>query len=107
MKGAIESRRIASRYPTAKMSQQFNNPANPSVHRSTTAVEIIEDTGARLDALVRCWDGGTITGVGEVLKERLKRCCGGRAKGVAVLRAVRQRLTLFKDRGGFCPRAEH
>jgi cysteine synthase A len=54
------------------MPQQFNNPANPDVHRRTTAVEILRDTDNRLDAFVAgVGTGGTVTGVGEVLKQAL------------------------------------
>ncbi|MDZ4278797.1 MAG: cysteine synthase A, partial [Dehalococcoidia bacterium] len=52
------------------MAQQFNNPANPEIHRRTTAREILKATGGRLDAFVAgVGTGGTVTGVGEVLKQ--------------------------------------
>jgi cysteine synthase A len=54
------------------MCQQFENPANPDVHRRTTAQEILEATDGRIDALVAgVGTGGTITGVGEVLRDKL------------------------------------
>jgi len=60
--------------PHAFMPQQFDNPANPEIHRRTTAEEIWTDTGGRLDCFVAgVGTGGTITGVGEVLKPRLPR----------------------------------
>ncbi len=57
--------------PGAVMLQQFRNPANPEIHRRTTAEEIWSDTGGEVDVLVAgVGTGGTITGVGEVLKSR-------------------------------------
>lgn len=74
MKGAIEkAEEILRELPDGFMPQQFNNAANPAIHRCTTAHEIIEDTDARLDAFIAgVGTGGTITGVGEILKERLR-----------------------------------
>ncbi|HWX40562.1 MAG TPA: cysteine synthase A [Blastocatellia bacterium] len=74
MQGAIEkAEEIVRTTPGGFMPQQFNNPANPEIHRKTTALEIIEDTGGKLDAFVAgVGTGGTITGVGEVLKDRLR-----------------------------------
>src|SRR3954471_5787862 len=66
---ALAERIVAER--GAFMPQQFNNPANPEVHRRTTAEEIWRDTDGEVDALVcGVGTGGTITGVGQVLKER-------------------------------------
>lgn len=62
---------IASRTPAAVQLQQFDNPANVEIHRQTTAMEIWEDTGGNIGAFVAgVGTGGTITGVGEVLKDR-------------------------------------
>ncbi len=72
MKGAIEkAEEILSITPGGFMPQQFRNPANPAVHRETTAREIWEDTDGRVDILVAgVGTGGTITGVAEVIKEK-------------------------------------
>ncbi|WP_432432723.1 cysteine synthase A [Cohnella rhizoplanae] len=73
MPGAIrEAQAIAARTPGSFMPNQFENEANPAVHRRTTALEILEQTEGRLDAFVAtAGTGGTITGTGEALKERL------------------------------------
>jgi cysteine synthase len=66
-----EAHRIAAETPGAVLLNQFANPANPEVHRRTTAPEIWEDTGGSVDMFVCAVGiGGTITGVGEVLKAR-------------------------------------
>lgn len=72
MPGAIEkARRLAAEIPGAFMPQQFDNPANPEIHRRTTAEEIWKDTGGEIDILVGgVGTGGTITGAGEALKEK-------------------------------------
>jgi cysteine synthase A len=72
MPGCIErAQAICDATPNAFMPQQFRNPANPDVHRRTTAEEIWADTDGRVDAMVAgVGTGGTITGVAQVLKER-------------------------------------
>lgn len=72
MKGAIKkAEELAKEIPLAFIPQQFKNPANPHIHRFTTAEEIWEDTDGKLDIFVAgVGTGGTITGVGEVLKKR-------------------------------------
>jgi cysteine synthase A len=72
MAGAIRrAEQILAQNPKAVMPQQFKNPANPAIHRRTTAEEIWRDTGGKVDAVVSgVGTGGTLTGVGEVLKPR-------------------------------------
>lgn len=72
MSGAIEkAEEIVRTTPGGFMPQQFNNPANPEIHRKTTAIEIWNDTQGDVDAFVAgIGTGGTITGVGEVLKSK-------------------------------------
>lgn len=72
MKGAIaRANEILERTPDAVMPQQFENPANPEIHRRTTAEEIWNDTNGGVDVVVSgVGTGGTITGVGQVLKAR-------------------------------------
>lgn len=72
MAGAVRrAEEILASTPGALMPQQFENPANPEIHRRTTAVEIWEDTDGQVDILVSgVGTGGTITGVAEVIKAR-------------------------------------
>jgi cysteine synthase A len=72
MIGAIEkARELASRFPHSFIPQQFKNAHNPEIHRHTTALEIWEDAGAHVDIFITAvGTGGTITGVGEVLKQK-------------------------------------
>src|SRR3972149_2453462 len=72
MKGAInKAEELLKNTPNAFMPQQFKNPANPEIHRKTTAEEVWSDTDGKVDIFVGgVGTGGTITGVGEVIKER-------------------------------------
>jgi cysteine synthase A len=73
MKGAVaKAEELLREIPNSIMPQQFKNPANPEIHRRTTAEEIWNDTDGRLDVFVAgVGTGGTITGVGQVIKPRL------------------------------------
>jgi cysteine synthase A len=75
MTGAVyAAQELCRAHPGYVMLQQFENPANPEAHRRTTALEILEATGGKLDGFVAgVGTGGTITGVGEVLRQRLPR----------------------------------
>ncbi len=72
MKGAIaRASELAATLPNSFMPQQFNNPANPEIHRLTTAEEIWHDTDGQIDILIAgVGTGGTITGIAEVIKQR-------------------------------------
>jgi cysteine synthase A len=74
MQGAInKAEEILAEHPEYFMPQQFRNPANPEIHRETTAQEILGVVGDKLDALVvGVGTGGTATGTGEVLKQKIK-----------------------------------
>jgi len=76
MAGCIQrAAEIVATVPNAYMLQQFNNPANPEIHRQTTAEEIWADTNGKIDFIVAgVGTGGTITGVAEVLKQRKPEC---------------------------------
>jgi cysteine synthase A len=86
MTGAVfAAQEICREHPAYFMPMQFENPANPEAHRRTTALEILEATEERLDVFVAAvGTGGTVTGVGEVLKERLP---GVRVVGVEPARS--------------------
>jgi cysteine synthase A len=75
MTGAVfAAQELCRAHPGYVMLQQFENAANPEAHRRTTALEILEATGGKVDGFVAgVGTGGTITGVGEVLRERIPR----------------------------------
>ncbi|HEY8500012.1 MAG TPA: cysteine synthase A [Clostridia bacterium] len=74
MSGAIKkANELAAQIENSFIPQQFENPANPEIHRKTTAEEILRDTGDNVDIFVAgVGTGGTLTGVGEVLKSRIE-----------------------------------
>jgi cysteine synthase A len=73
MRGAVEkAEEIQRNNPGSFLPQQFNNPANPEIHRKTTAEEIFRDTDGKVDIFIAgVGTGGTITGVSEVLKNKI------------------------------------
>ncbi|MBN1604051.1 MAG: cysteine synthase A [Chitinispirillaceae bacterium] len=73
MKGAIEkAEELAAEIPHSFIPQQFDNPANPRIHRVTTAEEILRDTDGKVDIFIAgVGTGGTLTGTGEVLKSKI------------------------------------
>ena len=73
MKGSIdEAYKLAKEIPNSYIPQQFSNPANPSIHEKTTALEILKDTDNKIDIFVSSvGTGGTITGIGRVLKQHI------------------------------------
>jgi cysteine synthase len=106
---AVErARQILKETPGAVMLQQFENPANPAAHRVTTAREIWEDTEGAVDVVVAgVGTGGTITGVGEVLKEKKPsvRMVAVEPKNAAVLSGGRVGPHIIQGIGaGFVPK---
>src|SRR5262245_63056503 len=90
MTGAVfAAQEMCKEHPEYFMPMQFENKANPDIHRRTTALEILEATEERIDAFVTgVGTGGTVTGVGEVLKDRITGIrvigvAGGRATGLS------------------------
>ena len=112
MQGAIDkAEEILAEHPDYFMPQQFRNPANPKVHRETTAQEILHVIGDELDALVvGVGTGGTATGTGEILKQKMKkdaaRRCGAGGFTRVVGRETRSAQNPRHRRRFYSPRVE-
>ncbi|AUX26030.1 cysteine synthase [Sorangium cellulosum] len=108
LKAVARARQIVEETPGAVMLQQFENPANPAAHRASTALEIWDDTGGEVDVVVAgVGTGGTITGVGEVLKARKPgvRMVAVEPRNAAVLSGGRVGAHLIQGIGaGFIPK---
>ena len=108
VQGSIrKAEEMASLLPSAFIPQQFTNPANPRVHRETTAAEILEDTGGDISAFVAgVGTGGTISGIGQVLKEKIPgvRIIAAEPSDSAVLSGNKPGAHLLQGMGaGFIP----
>ena len=101
MKGAIaRATELGEEIPGAFMPQQFENAANPEVHRRTTAEEVWDDTDGKVDIFVAgVGTGGTVTGVGEVLKQRKPECLRRRRRAGRLAGAQRRRPRPAQDPG--------
>jgi len=101
MAGAVtRARELLGEIPGSVMPQQFENPANPMIHRISTAEEIWNDTAGRVDVVVSgVGTGGTITGVGHVLKARKPSVRHGRCRAHRLARAFRRRAGTAQDPG--------
>jgi cysteine synthase A len=103
----VRAKELAAEIPGAVQLHQFDNPANPEAHRRTTALEIWEDTEGKVDVFVSgVGTGGTITGVGEVLKQRKPetRIVAVEPETAAVLSGKRAHHHLIQGIGaGFIP----
>ncbi|WP_434043234.1 MULTISPECIES: cysteine synthase A [Sorangium] len=108
VQAVARARQIVDETPGAVMLQQFENPANPAAHRATTAREIWDDTDGAVDVVIAgVGTGGTITGVGEVLKEKKPgvKMIAVEPRNAAVLSGGRAGAHLIQGIGaGFVPK---